>query len=104
MSSTPLPKFSLIKRDAHVIFSTIKPPVKIKLWNMQTFEHFQRHLIRWLEGDIPEGEQIRKIQRQIIVRNKNRITNSWKTVRNDVDLLMMMIGPDDIMLIVCVIR
>ena len=91
MSSTPLPEFSLIKRYANVIFSATKPPVKIKLWNTQTFEHFQRHLIRWLEGDIPEGEQIRKIERHITVRNENGVNRSWKKVRCDADVMMMML-------------
>ena len=74
--------------------------MKIKIWNTQTFKHLQRHLIRWLEGDILECEHIRKIKRQITMRNENGVSLSWKKVRCDVDVMIMMLGPDDIVLMV----
>src|ERR1051325_9338528 len=66
-SEEPLPSFPFMKRDAYVIYSPIKPPVKMLLWNTQTLDHVKRELNRWLDGEIVDGEKIVKIERKVMV-------------------------------------
>lgn len=102
-SEEPLPTFPFMKRDATLFFSATKPPLMIKLWNTQTFEQLQRHLIGWLDGNILEGEKIRKIERQVTAKGPNgEVTRSWRAVKNDAGVLMMMLKPDDIVLMVVI--
>ena len=50
------------KRNADLIFLAVHPPIKIQLWNIESFERLNRTLNRWLDGEIAEGERIRRIQ------------------------------------------
>ena len=90
----PLPKFEMLKRNAQVIFSATKPPMKMLLWNTQTLEHLHRELYRWLEGEIGVKEKIRKIERQVVERGPNGVTRGWRKVENDAGVLMAMLTPE----------
>ena len=43
--------------DGYVIFSAIKPAMKMKFWHIHSMERLKRELLRWLDGDIVEGEK-----------------------------------------------
>ena len=59
------------KWNVNLIYMAVKSPMKIRLWNTKTFEHPQWSLISWLDGDIADGEKIRRIQRLATVYNDN---------------------------------
>lgn len=80
------------------MFSPTKPPMKIQLWNVQTFEHLQRSLIRWLDGDILEGEKIRRIERLVTNHNQNEEVHFWDAVKIDRDVRIMFNESPKIML------
>ena len=104
MSSTSgeFSTFPYMKRDAELIFSPVKPPMKIKLLNTQTFEHLHRHLEGWLGEEIAQGEKIRKIERLVTVPGLNGPTRSWRLVHNDACVLMMMLQQKDIVLLIVI--
>ena len=96
----------IIKRDVHVCFSILKPSIKIRLWHTQTFERLKMSLIRWLDGEIQEGEKIRRIVRLVSVFNRanenSEPTRFWESVKIDNDVCDMMFEPDDIVLMVII--
>ena len=48
----------IFTRDGYVIFSATKPAMKMKFWHIHSMERLKRELIRWLDGDIVEGEKL----------------------------------------------
>ena len=73
------------------------------LWNTQTLEHLKRELNRWLDGEIADGEKIVKIERKVMVAGPNGETPSLRLVHNDVCVLMMMLTPEDPIVLIIVI-
>ena len=64
----------------------------------------KKELMRWLEGEIEDGDEIRRIQRKRTTMNfatgQPRI---WlEEVKTDVDVIAMMYGSDEIVLTVVV--
>ena len=102
-SEEPLPTFPFMKRDAYVIYSPIKPPMKMLLWNTQTLEHLKRELNRWLDGEIVDGEKIVKIERKVMVAGPNGETPSFRLVHNDACVLMMMLTSEDPIVLMVII-
>ena len=47
----------IFTRDGYVIFSDTKPAMKMKFWHIHSMERLKRELMRWLDGDIVEGEK-----------------------------------------------
>ena len=47
----------IFTRDGYVIFSATKPAMKMKFWRIHSMERLKRELLRWLDGDIVEGEK-----------------------------------------------
>lgn len=62
-------------RQRKVIYSREKSQMEILFWNIYSFEQLQRKLIRWLDGDIHEGEKIRSIERHDALRGWVRVKN-----------------------------
>ena len=85
--------FRLRRRYGKVIYSRDKSPMEMMFWNICHFEQLKRELVRWLDGNIPEGKKIRNIERLDGVRG-------WMRVKNDKDVRVVMFGPHDISLIV----
>lgn len=79
----------IIKRNPVIVFSPTKPPMNIRLWNVQTFEHLQRSLIRWLDIDILEGEKIRRIERLVTNHNQNGEVRFWDAVKTDKEVRLL---------------
>ena len=102
-SEEPLPTFPFMKIDAYVIYSPIKPPMKMLLWNTQTLEHLKRELNRWLDGEIVDGEKIVKIERKVMVVGPNGETPSLRLVHNDACVLMMMLTSEDLIMLMVII-
>lgn len=50
------------RRYEHVIYSNVKPPMRMLFWNIQSFEQLERNLVRWLDEEINDGERIRSIE------------------------------------------
>lgn len=92
----------IVKRNATLVFSATKPPMNIRLWGVQTFEHLQRSLIRWLDGDIPEGEKIRRVQRLVTSCDQNGEVRYWEDVKTDKDVRIMMNLSPEIQLMVVI--
>src|ERR1051325_1480012 len=91
-------------RDGYVVFSATKPPMKMKFWHIFTMAKLKKELMRWLEGEIEDGDEIRRIQRKRTTMNfatgQPRI---WlEEVKTDVDVIAMMYGSDEIVLTVVV--
>src|ERR1044072_5513855 len=91
-------------RDGYVVFSASKPPIKMKFWHIFTMTKLKKELMRWLEGEIEDGDEIRRIQRKRTTMNfatgQPRI---WlEEVKTDVDVIAMMYGSDEIVLTVVV--
>src|ERR1044072_7847657 len=91
-------------RDGYVVFSASKPPMKMKFWHIFTMIRLKKELMRWLEGEIEVGDEIRRIQRKRTTMNfatgQPRI---WlEEVKTDVDVIAMMYGSDEIVLTVVV--
>ena len=59
------------KRNADVIFFVVAAPIQVRLWNTDMFERLNRTLYSWLEGEIGEGERIRRIQWLVSTFNQN---------------------------------
>ena len=104
MSSTDreFPEFPYMKRDATLIFSPVKPPMKIKLLNTQRLEQLHRHLAGWLGEEMGEGEKIQKIERLVVEPGLNGPNRSWRLVHNDASVLMMMMGSTEIVLLIVI--
>lgn len=85
-----------------LVFSPTKSSMKIRLWNVQTFEHLQRSLIRWLDGDILKGEKIRRIERLVTTHNQNGEVLFWDAVKTDRDVRIMINESQEIMLMVVI--
>ena len=49
----------IFSRDGYVIFSAMKPAMKMKFWHIHSMERLKRELVRWLDGDIAEGEKFK---------------------------------------------
>ena len=60
----------------------------------------------WLDGEINEGEKIRKIDRLVsyisIADENNPIQRMWVRVKDDDDVKDMMSGSDEIVLVVVI--
>lgn len=93
---------TIIKREVIIGFSILKPLMKIRLWNILTFEHLERNLIRWLDRDIEKGEKNRRIDRLVSTFNNNEKHHVWKSVKIDNDVCVMMFGPHDIFFIIII--
>ena len=67
-------------------------------------ERLKRELMRWLEGDIEDGEQIRRIQRRRTTTSlATGRPNFWlEEVKTDSDVMLMMHGSDEIVLTVII--
>ena len=87
--------FRLRRRYGKVIYSRDKPPMEMMFWNICHFEQLKRELVRWLDGNIPEGKKIRSIERLDDIRGLVR-------VKTDKDVREVMFGPNDISLIVVI--
>ena len=59
------------KRNADLIFFVVASPIKIRLWNIDSFERLNRTLNSWLDGEIGDGERIRRIQWLVSTFNQN---------------------------------
>ena len=59
------------KQNADLIFSVVASPIKIRLWNIDSFERLNRTLNSWLDGEIGDGERIRRIQWLVSTFNQN---------------------------------
>lgn len=92
----------IIKRKINLIYSTVKSPMKIQLWNTETFEHLQRSLIRWLDVDNTNGENIRRIKRLVTVYNNNGEHRIWESVKIDSECRIMMHSLKEIVLMVVI--
>ena len=84
-----------LRRWGKVIFSRNKPPMDMLFWNICSLEQLTRELNRWLEGDIPEGEKIRSIERY-------DFRFGWVKIKNDKQAREMMFGVNEIQLIVAI--
>ena len=76
----------------------------MKFWHIFTMTKLKKELMRWLEGEIEDGDEIRRIQRKRTTMNfatgQPRI---WlEEVKTDVDVIAMMYGSDEIVLTVVV--
>ncbi len=103
-SRRPDPEPVILKRDGHVIFSPLKPPMEMKFWNIRSLDQLKRSLMSWLEGDYQPGEVIRRIQR---LRTRFSFETGetirwWVEVESDIDCIQMMHGSDDIVLTVVI--
>lgn len=76
--------------------------MKVQLWNIDTFEHLNRTLNRWLDAEITEGEKTKKIQRLNITLNQNGEVRFWMNVKTDRDVHMMMYTSHKIVLMVVI--
>ena len=76
--------------------------MKILLWNTETFERLNRSLIRWLNGDIVDGEKIRRIQMFVTVYNDNEESRIGDNVKTDRDVYIMMHNSEEIVLMVVI--
>ena len=94
----------IFTRDGYVFFSPIKPPIKMKFWHIHSMERLKRELKLWLDGDIPDGEQIRRIQRRRSATSlETGRSRTWlEEVEGDRDVMMMMHAPDDIVLVLVI--
>lgn len=54
-----------------MFYLAVKPLMKIHLCNTETFEHRERSLIYWLDGDIKDNEKIIRIEILITMFNNN---------------------------------
>lgn len=82
-------------RKGIVVYSRVKPLMEMLFWNIQSVEQLHRNLIRWLDGEIPEDERIRSIERLNFQRR-------WVRIRTDRDVREMMFRPTEIHLIVVI--
>jgi hypothetical protein len=78
------------KRNADVIFSAVAAPIQVRLWNTDTFERLNRTLYSWLEGEIGEGERIRRIQWLVSTFNQSGEVREWVDIKTDQDARRMM--------------
>jgi hypothetical protein len=90
------------KRNADVIFSAVAAPILVRLWNTDTFEHLNRTLYSWLEGEIGEDERIRRIQWLVSTFNQNGEVREWVDIKTDQDARRMMHYMFKIVLIVVI--
>lgn len=59
------------KRNTNLIFLAVQPLIEIRLWNIESFEPLNRTLNHWLDGEIADGERIRRIQLLESMFNQN---------------------------------
>ena len=78
------------KQSADVIFSAVAAPVQIRLWNTNMFERLNRMLYSWLEGEIGEGERIRRIQWLVSTFNQHGELRELVDIKTDQDARRMM--------------
>src|ERR1043165_4702410 len=86
-SKRPDPEPVILRRDGHVIFSPIKPPLQMKFWNIHSLEQLKRELMSWLEGEYKFVEVIRRTQR---LRTRTSLETGetvllWDEVENNID-------------------
>ena len=90
------------KRNADLIFSAVQPPMKIRLWNVDTFEHLNRTLNHWLDGDIADCKRIVRIQWLDTMFNQNGEVRFWLDIKTDIDIHMIMYTSHKIALMVVI--
>lgn len=78
------------KRNVDVVFSAMQPLIKIRLWNIETFECLNRTLNCWLDGEVAEGEKIRRIQWLESMLNQNGEVHVWVYIKTDINIQKMM--------------
>lgn len=61
-------------------------------------------MISWLDGNIGDGEKIRRIERLVTVFNNNEEHHIWGSVKTDSDCRIMMHGLDEIVMMVVIIQ
>src|SRR3954465_10046764 len=92
------------RRNEHVIFSPVKPPMAVMFWNISSVEQLKRTLMSFLEGEYESGEQIRSIKR--LKTRVDAVTGAtisfWNNVEYDNYCIQMMHGPNDIVLTVVI--
>ena len=76
----------------------------MKFWNIHSLEQLKRELMSWLKGEYKPGEVIRRIQR---LRTRTSLETGetvrwWDEVENNIDVIQMMHGSDDIVLTVVI--
>ena len=76
----------------------------MKFWHIHSMERLKRELMRWLDGDIVEGEKIRRIQqRRTTTSHVTGRPNVWlEEVKTDIDVMLMMHGSDEIVITVVI--
>lgn len=93
-------------RYEHVIYSNVKPPMRMIFWNIQSFEQLERNLIYWLDWEINDNKRIRSIERLIsyisITEDNNGVQRIWVRVKDHSDVRAMMSGGDDIIFIIVI--
>ena len=94
----------IFTRDGYVIFSATKPAMKMKFWHIHSMERLKRELMRWLDGDIAEGEKIQRIHRKrTTTSHATGRPNVWlEEVKTDSDVMLMMHGSDEIVLTIVI--
>ena len=68
----------------------MQPPIKIRLWNIETFERLNRTLNHWLNGEIAEDERISRIQWLDTTFNQNGEVLVWVDIKTDKEVYRMM--------------
>jgi hypothetical protein len=94
--------FHIHKRNADLIFSVIAPSIQIRLWNIESLESLNRTLDRWLEGEIADGERIRRIQWLESTFNQNGEVRLWVDIKTDRDVRRMVHNMFKIILMVVI--
>lgn len=91
------------KRNVDLIYSAVKPLMKIQFRNIEKFEHLNRILIPWLDGYIAEGEKIIRIQRLGTMFNQNGEVRLWMYVKTVREAHVMMYSSHKIVLMVLIV-
>src|SRR3954470_10522158 len=93
----------IVRRNGYVIFSAVKPPMQVMFWNIQSMDQLKRTLLRFLEGEWSQGEQIRSIKR---LRTRGGVflerQRWWETMEDDIQCTLMMEDREDIVLTVVI--
>lgn len=87
------------RRKAHVIYSAVKPPIEIFLWNISTYEKLVDTLMRQLEGEIEKKDKIRRVQNLFTHFGNHRV---WGEIKTDDQVMRMMNQRENIQMIVVV--
>lgn len=94
--------FSFISSSQHLIlflrgmdiylFLYCETPIKMKSWNILFMDRLKRSLVRQLDGELENGESIRKFQRLRTITSivTEELECQWDEVKNDNDVCVMM--------------